>query len=228
MGPMLWQTHTEHWWCDDGSYLDCYAVQTDASDPRAYLFDGKRQTIEARTEKFDVAGGQPVERILEYTRHNGLLSPVVARRGQVAFVASAADMDRAGLVHEEIYRMNFARSTGGDAALATMSIFPQNLIIGDAAGHVLYPRGPRAGAPGRLRLDEAAPGNTSATAWRGMRDRRSVRSGSAAGFLQQQRGARRWRRPDDLASASPPTSSSTPAAKQRGLRSLQVLARATA
>ncbi|MDZ4869119.1 MAG: penicillin acylase family protein [Alphaproteobacteria bacterium] len=235
MGPMLWQTHTEHvaWSMTTGNpdYLDCYAVQTDASDPRAYLFDGKRQTIEARTEKFDVAGGQPVERILEYTRHNGLLSPVVARRGQVAFVASAADMDRAGLVHEEIYRMNFARSTDDvKAALATMSMFPQNLIIGDAAGHMLYIRAGRVPVrPDGYDWTKPVPGNTSATAWRGMRtidDLVQVKD-PAAGFLQNNNAAPDAMAPglDDLARRYAPDIFFDAPGRQttRGLRSLQVL-----
>lgn len=235
MGPMLWQTHTEHvaWAMTTGNpdYLDCYAVQTEADDPRVYLFDGKRQTIEARTETFAVAGGQAVERVLEYTRHNGVLSPVVARRGEIAYVASAADMDRAGFVHEEIYRMNLARSTDEvKAALATMSMFPQNLIIGDAAGHILYIRAGRVPVrPEGYDWTKPVPGNSSATAWRGMRtidDLVQVKD-PAAGFLQNNNVAPNAMAPglDDLAKRYAPDIFFDAPGRQttRGLRSMQVL-----
>lgn len=239
MGPMLWQTHTEHvaWAMTTGNpdYLDCYAVQTEASDPRAYLFDGKRQTIEARTEKFDVAGGQPVERVFEYTRHNGVLSPVVARRGNVAYVASAADMDRAGFVHEELYRMNFARSVDEvKAAMDTMSMFPQNLIIGDADGHILYVRAGRVPVrPDGYDWTKPVPGNSSATAWRGMRtiDELVQVKDPAAGFLQNNNAAPDAMAPglEDLSKRYAPDIFFDAPGRQttRGLRSTQVLAAGT-
>jgi acyl-homoserine-lactone acylase len=235
MGPMLWQTHTENvaWAMTTGNpdYLDCYAIETEAADSRAYLFDGKPQTIEARTEKFDVAGAPPVERVFEYTRHNGVLSPVVARRGRTAFVASAADMDRAGFVHEEIYRMNLARSTDEvKAALATMSMFPQNLIVGDAGGHLLYVRAGRAPIrPQGFDWTKPVPGNSLATAWRGMRtiDELVQVKDPAAGFLQNNNTAPDVMAPglDNLVSKYAPDIFFDAPGRQttRGLRSRQVL-----
>lgn len=236
IGPMLWQTHTDHvaWAMTTGNpdYLDCYAVETDKDNPHAYLFDGKPQAIEARREKFEIAGGHPVERVFEYTRHNGVLSPVVARRGHIAYVASAADMDRAGVVHEEIYRMNLARSVDEvKTALATMSMFPQNLVIGDAAGHMLYVRAARAPIrPTGYDWTKPVPGNSSATSWRGMRgiDELVQVKDPSAGFLQNNNAAPDVMAPGlgDLSKRYAPDLFFDAPGRQttRGLRSTQVLA----
>lgn len=172
-GPMLWQVHTRDvaWAMTTGSpdFLDCYEVETDANAPTHFLFDGKPQEMETRTETFKVAGAKDETRTFEYTRHNGLISPVIARRGTKVYVASAADMDRAGYLDEEIYRMNLAKNAAQvKAALATMSMFPQNLMIGDREGHLLYLRAGRAPIrPSGHDWTKPVPGNTSATAWQG-------------------------------------------------------------
>lgn len=172
-GPMLWQVHTRDvaWAMTTGSpdFLDCYEVETDANAPTHFLYDGKPQEMETRTETFKIKDAQDETRIFEYTRHNGLISPVIARRGTKAYVASAADMDRAGYLDEEIYRMNLAKSTAEvKAALATMSMFPQNLMIGDRGGRLLYLRAGRAPMrPAGYDWTKPVPGNTSATVWTG-------------------------------------------------------------
>jgi len=192
MGPALWQSHTDGvaWAMTTGNpdFLDCYEIETDPANPRRYLYDGNALEMEVRKETIAIAGAAPVTRDFEYVRMNGMLAPVIARRDGKAYVASAADMDRAGYLSEEFYRMSKAQSVDElKQALATMSGMPQNITAGDHAGHVLYIRVGRAPIrPAGYYFTRPVPGNSAKTAWLGyhsiddlvqLRDPR-------AGFLQ--------------------------------------------
>ena len=173
LGALLWQAHNREvaWAMTTGNpdMWDCYAIDVDPSQPSHYRYDDSSLEIERRDETFKAAGAAPVVHTFEYTRHNGVLSPIVARRGNVVYAVSASQADDAGILDEEIYRMNLAASTGEvEDALRSLGMFPQNLVIGDRAGHILYLRAgktPRR-APG---YDYRAPlpGNTSKSAWLG-------------------------------------------------------------
>ncbi len=236
MGPALWQAHTENvaWAMTTGNpdFLDCYEIQTDPIDPRRYLYDGEPRRMEVRTETIKVAGAPDVTRQFEYALINGMPAPIVARRGDKAYAASAADMDRAGYLNEEFHSMNKARSVGGlRRALATMSAMPQNITAGDSAGHVLFIRVGRTPVrPKGYDWTRPVPGNTSKTAWLGFRsiDEMVQLRDPAAGFLQNDNAA-----PDVMtvrgnlrASNYPPDVFFDEPGRQttRGARTLQVLA----
>ncbi len=197
MGPALWQAHTETvaWAMTTGNpdFLDCYEIQTDPIDPRRYLYDGKPRRMEVRNETIKVAGAPDVTRQFEYALINGMPAPIVARRGDKAYAASAADMDRAGYLNEEFHSMNTARSVGGlRRALATMSAMPQNITAGDSAGHVLFIRVGRTPVrPKGYDWTRPVPGNTSKTAWLGFRsiDEMVQLRDPHAGFLQNDNAA---------------------------------------
>src|SRR5690606_31051562 len=105
----------------------------------------------------------------EYTRHNGVLSPVVARQGPIAYAVSMSQMHDAGLFDEEIYRMNRARSLSElRDALGTLGQLPQNLMAIDEQGHGYYLRaGKTPRRPAGYDWSAPVPGNTSTTAWSG-------------------------------------------------------------
>ena len=201
-GPALWQAHNEDvaWAMTTGSsdYLDCYAIETESDDPRRYLYDGLSKRMEERSETFQVAGAAPVTREFEYAILNGRPSPVISRKGSIAYVASTGDMDRAGFLSEEIYRMNKARSIDDvRRALSTMSMLPQNLIVGDRRGEILFLREGRAPIrPTGYDWTGPVPGNTSKTAWLGyhtLRDLVQIRDPSS-GYLENNNTA-----PDTMA-----------------------------
>lgn len=172
-GAMLWQAQNRHvaWAFTTGhpDLWDCYAVETDPADPRRYLYDGKVRTMEVIKETFKSASGKVVEQEFEYTRHNGVRSPVVRREGNVAYVVSQSQMHDGGLMDEEIYRMNKARSVDElRAALKTLGMFPQNLMAVDAQGHGYFLHaGKTPRRPAGHDWTRPVPGNTSATAWQG-------------------------------------------------------------
>lgn len=173
LGPMLWQAHNSHvaWAMTTGNpdMWDCYEVVVDSNNPRRFMYDGHWQNMELREEIFRATDGSERKHVFEYTRHNGLLSPVVARKGDRAYVVSASQMHDAGVLDEEIYRMNLATSVAEvKTAMAGLGMFPQNIIVGDNKGNALYVRAgkvPR--RPEGFDWTAPVPGNNSKTAWLG-------------------------------------------------------------
>ncbi|WP_293971220.1 penicillin acylase family protein [Sphingopyxis sp.] len=148
---------------------DCYRVETLADDSSRYRFDQETRRFETIPYRVEVKGAAPVTGQFEYTRHNGLLSPVVERRGRNAFVASYASIDRVGLGHGRMYNMAKAQNLAElRAELAAMDIYPANLLIGGADGSIFYVR------PGRIPIRKpgidpsgVVDGNSARTAWQG-------------------------------------------------------------
>lgn len=150
--------------------VDCYAVEVDHDHPRRYLMDGKWHRMITRQVTIIVKGGSPVVRDFEYTRHNGVLSPVVARRGDTAFVVSSPYMDQAGRVEQQLYRMDESKNMQEfRQAMELLGLFSQNVMAGSSDGHSLYVRAGRVPIrPDGYNWRAPVPGNTSATAWRGI------------------------------------------------------------
>jgi acyl-homoserine-lactone acylase len=174
VGPLLWQANNRHvgWALTTGNpdLWDCYAVQTNASDPREFLYDGVPQHMEVHHEVFHSASGRTIAIDFEYTHHNGMLSPVVARHGTLAYAVSVSQMHDAGLFDDEIYRMNRAGNVRElREALKTLGMLPQNLLAGDDHGGAYYLRaGKTPRRPSGFDWSAAVPGNSSATAWLGI------------------------------------------------------------
>jgi acyl-homoserine lactone acylase PvdQ len=149
--------------------FDCYAVVTDPKNPRRYRYDGVWQTMLAEPATVRVKDGKPVTRTLEYTRHNGIRSPVVRRSGDTAFVLSIPDLEQPGHYDRQFYGVALARSMAEFKAAIAPGFISANVMAGSSDGHTFYVRGgyvPRR-APG-IDWARPLPGNTSATAWRGI------------------------------------------------------------
>jgi acyl-homoserine-lactone acylase len=173
MGALPWQAHTRDlaWAMTTGSpdVADCFEVEVDPAHPRRYRLDGEWREMEVVTTTIAVAGASPVERTFEYTRHGGVQSPVVARRGDRAWVVSVAAMHDGGVLDEEIHRLNHARSVAeARAAMELLGMFPQTVIVGDRAGSVFQVRaGKTPRRPAGFDWSKPVAGSTSASAWRG-------------------------------------------------------------
>jgi hypothetical protein len=176
LGPLLLLAHTRTlaWGQTTGNpdVADCYEVETDPADSLRYQFDGEWMAMVTTRATFEVKGAAPVTRTMAYTRHNGVLSPVVARVGTKAYVVSSAYMDSLATpaFDEEVFRINLARNvSAAKAAMATMGFYPQNVMFGDAEGNIWYVRAGRAPIhPDGHDWNRPVPGNTSATAWQGI------------------------------------------------------------
>jgi len=174
-GPLLLLAHNRSvsWGQTTGNAdpADCFEVETDPKRPTRYLFDGKPQSMITRKVTVAVKGGKPITRTLEYTMHNGVMSPVVARAGTKAFVVSTTYMDSAATpaFDEEVFRLNLAKNVSEiKAAMATVGMYPQNVMFGDADGNLFYVRAGRPPIrPSGYDWRRPVPGNSSATAWKG-------------------------------------------------------------
>ncbi len=173
MGPLLWQAHNGRvaWAMTTGSpdMWDCYEIEVDPGNPGRYQFDGEWLEMLEVEETFSVRDGAAVTKIFEYTRHNGVLSPVVARRGNKAYVVSTSQMHDAGLLDNEIDRMNRAGNIEElQLAMKTLGMFPQNIVAGDSSGNIWYLRaGKTPVRPEGFNWTGPVPGNDSSTAWQG-------------------------------------------------------------
>lgn len=235
LGPLLWQAHNRHvsWAMTTGNpdMWDCYAVEVDPDNPSRYRYDGEWRDMLRMDETFAVRGGATVEKTFEYTRHNGVLSPVVARDGTTAFVVSTSQMHDAGLLENEIHAMNHAGSVRElRSALRSLGMFPQNLVAGDAAGGIYYLRaGKTPVRPAGYDWTGPVPGNGSETAWRGFYtlDDMVERVNPPQGFIQNNNAS-----PDRMFAAGNLDASDYPTGvfndtpgriTTRGLRSIEVL-----
>ncbi len=166
--------HTRHltWGMTTGSpdVSDCFAVETDPDDPSRYLFDGQWQDITTRTTTIAVKDGESKEMTFEYSRHNGVLSPVIARDGDIAYVVSTPYMHAAEAYDVELDRLNHA-STVDEAkqAMRDLGMFAQNLMFADSLGNSWYLRAGRSPRrPPGFDWNAPVPGNSSDSAWQGL------------------------------------------------------------
>ena len=149
---------------------DCYAVKVNPNHPTRFLFDGRWQQMSTRTVTVQVKGQAPITKVFEYTHHNGVISPVVARQGDTAYAVSSAYMGKTGLIDRQLYRMDLSRNMADfRRAMSMLGMFQQNVMAGSSDGHSLYVRAGRVPirAPG-FDSRSPLPGNTSASAWRGI------------------------------------------------------------
>jgi acyl-homoserine-lactone acylase len=172
---------------------DCYAVTVDPGHPRRFKYDGAWQQMEVKSITVKVKGQPPVTREVEYTHHNGMLCPVIARKGNIAYVISSPYMDQCGMLEEQLYLMAQAKDMEQfKQALSLLGFMSQNLIAGSADGHVLYLRAGRVPIrPAGYNFREAVSGNSSATAWKGIYplDKLVVVEDPAAGYLTNENGS---------------------------------------
>jgi len=174
IGPAPLLQHTRHiaWAMTTGApdVADCYEVEVEANNPRRYRFDGESKEMTTREVTIDVASGDSVTRTFEYTRHNGVLSPVVARADNKAYVVSTPYMHIAGQYEEDMYHLNLAENVDqARKALSGLGMFSQNVLVGDREGGAFYVRiGRTPRRPDGFDWSRPVPGNTSGTAWQGI------------------------------------------------------------
>ena len=170
--PLLVQTRRVSWGMTTGapSVADCYEVALEPGRTDRYQYDGRSLPIIREITRIPVKGAATVVDTLMYTRHNGVLSPVVARAEGKIWVVSTTYMHRAGEFDEEVYRMVLARNVAElKEAMRIQGMFPQNVMAGDADGNSYYVRAGRTPRrPPGVAWRKALDGNTSKTAWLGL------------------------------------------------------------
>ena len=173
--PIGLKGHSRHfgWGITEGPRFPSARIAgpTQPDDPTAYTVAGEVRRMIVEPYVVEVAGGDPVSGEFHYTEHNGVLSPVVRREGNTAYVVSSANMGRAGAAVEQFREMLLAGSSEElERALVNRDIYPANIIMGGSDGSIRYIRPGRTpirpnGADGMSIVN----GSTSATAWPGIR-----------------------------------------------------------
>ncbi|MEM9404440.1 MAG: penicillin acylase family protein [Acidobacteriota bacterium] len=142
---------------------DVFALELDEEGSR-YRYDDGWRDLDQRQVTLEIADGESQEHTLYFSHHG----PVIARDGNRAWSARIAYDDLVTM--EPWYLLSTAEDyTGAVAALATLTVFPQNVMVADTSGNIYYQRTGR--VPVRSEdFDWSRPvdGSTSASEWQGV------------------------------------------------------------
>lgn len=143
---------------------DVYALTLN-DDASAYKYDGEWRPITKRTVTLKVKGADPVEvTILE--SHHGPIGAIQDGKAY-AIKSSYADSTDGNDAWSEF---NFAKDyTGVKKGLATLQVFPQNVMVADTSGNIYYQRTGRVPKrPTGYDWSKPVDGSTSKTEWLGL------------------------------------------------------------
>ena len=143
---------------------DIYALTLKEDDPTKYLYDGEWRSLTQREVTLEIkgAGSKPVTL---YDSHYG---PIVAMHGGKAYAARMAYAD-AVQVNEAWWHFNTAEDyRGAVAAMDTLQVFPQNVMVADTSGNIYYQRTGRVPRrPEGYDWSRPVDGSSSAAEWQG-------------------------------------------------------------
>ena len=144
---------------------DIYELTLNESDPTKYLFDGEWRTLASTEISIDVKDGD-AQHVTVYRSHHG---PVVAIRGGRAYASRTSYADTVA-TNEAWHALNFAADyQGAVAAMDTLTLFPQNVMVADTSGNIYYQRTGRVPRrPEGFDWSKPVNGSTSATEWEGV------------------------------------------------------------
>jgi acyl-homoserine-lactone acylase len=129
-----------------------------------YRYDEGWRPIETHTVTLTFPDGEPRAYVWKSSHHG----PIVAKRGNMAYAASIAYDD--GTDRNAAWEaLNFAQDyTGAVKACATLSMFPQNVMVADTSGNIYYQRTGRVPVrPSGYDWSRPVDGSTSASEWQG-------------------------------------------------------------
>ncbi len=144
---------------------DIFELTLNPENPRQYRFDDEWRDFSVRTIELHVkALPEPVSQPV-YESHHG---PIVALRNGKAYAHRTAYHDQVEGI--EAWK-HLARATdyrGAVDAMATLQVFPQNVMVADTSGNIYYQRTGRVPVrPEGYDYSKPVDGSTSATAWQG-------------------------------------------------------------
>jgi len=139
------KAHSRHyaWGWAEGARrpADCIVLETLPGDDSRYRYEGDVRSLVSRPYTITIKGGAPRTGMLEYTRHNGVLSPVVHRQGNPLWAINSAYMHRSGFSHVQFRDMLLANDAASmREAMSAVEIYPANLIYAGSDGSITYIR----------------------------------------------------------------------------------------
>ncbi|MBX7166066.1 MAG: penicillin acylase family protein [Pirellulales bacterium] len=131
-----------------------------------YLYDGQWRPMKLVFNRIEVKDSKPVGRPALYTHLGPLVS---APEGDVAYAAACPYFDATRLF-EQFYKMNLAKNSQEIYdALAMLEYNEQNVMFADTQGTIAYVRNGRTPIrPDGYDWNAPVPGDSSATAWKGI------------------------------------------------------------
>lgn len=144
---------------------DVYEETLKEDDPTKYLYDGEWRELKQRKVTLKVKDSDPVELTI-YESHHGPIASIVNGK---AYAIKSAYFD-AVEGNEAWYQFNYAKDyTGIKNGLATLQVFPQNVMVADTSGNIYYQRTGRVPKrPGGYDWSKPLDGSTSKTEWQGL------------------------------------------------------------
>jgi len=143
---------------------DIYALTLKEGDSSQYLYDGKWQKMHSRTITLKVKAEASQTHTLWFARQG----PVVAWQDNKAYAAAMAYGDLVN-VSGAWYSLNYGTDyRDAITGLASLTVFPQNVMVADNSGNIYYQRTGRVPKrPNGFDWSRAVDGSTSASAWLG-------------------------------------------------------------
>lgn len=166
----LGHTHRLAWAATTGG-PDCgdiFEIKTEPNQPLRYRYDDEWKEIREEWVTLRYKDGDSM-RATKRKIERSHLGPIVHRELDKAY-AMAIPYEEEVLIVEALARINKAASiTDFREALAMNQFLPQNMMAASADGDIYYQRTGRVPVrPEGYVFDRPVPGNTSATAWRGI------------------------------------------------------------
>jgi acyl-homoserine-lactone acylase len=121
---------------------DIYELKLNADNPLQYRYDDEWRDFKVRSIELNIKGVPAPVKQPVYESHHG---PVIALRDGKAYAHRMAYWDQ--VEGNEAWKyLGYARDyTGAVDAMATLQVFPQNVMVADTSGNIYYQRtcGPR-------------------------------------------------------------------------------------
>lgn len=149
---------------------DCYRLRLNPDARGRYWIHGEEREFERREVEIEVEGADPVKVTFEDALINGHRAPVVGRDDAHAYAVVTPYISALEALHAQFDAMIRADSASEVLeAAGIQGMFPQNLLIADSGGEIIYLRGGR--TPVRssaLDWDRAVSGDNVESRWRGV------------------------------------------------------------
>lgn len=144
---------------------DIYKLTLNPENPGQYKYDGEYRDFKVSQIEIAVKGlPEPIKQPV-YQSHHG---PVIALRGGKAYAHKMAYWNQVEGA-EAWEQLAFAKDYRGAVdAMATLQVFPQNVMVADTSGNIYYQRTGRVPKrPDGFDWSKPVDGSTSATEWDG-------------------------------------------------------------
>ena len=143
---------------------DIYSLTLKQGDNKQYLYDSKWRAMQSRTVALKVKGESSQTHTLWFA-HQG---PIVAWQKGKAYAAAMAYGDLAN-TSDAWYALSYGNDyRDAIKGLASLTVFPQNVMVADTGGNIYYQRTGRVPVrPNGYDWSRAVDGSTSKSAWQG-------------------------------------------------------------